>query len=240
MRRGYERSSRWALAPPAAGPRARRRHGRAQRLPLRGRAQGVLPAAGHRAAHRRDPGRAGHLVPGHAAEARRRSSASCRTIPAVDNVIGFTGGGWRRRHREHRAHVHRAQAARGARRLGADQVIARLRGRARRVPGAPTFLQAVQDLRVGGRAEQRAVPVHAPGRKRRGARRLGAARRCSACATLPQLVDVSSDQQDTGLPGLAGDRPRHRRRGSASRRSSSTTRSTTPSASARSRPCTRR
>ena len=40
-----------------------------QRLSLRHRAEGLLPAAGHRPADRRHPGRPEHLVPAHAAEA---------------------------------------------------------------------------------------------------------------------------------------------------------------------------
>ena len=44
------------------------------------RAQGVLPPAGHRAPHRRHPGRAGHLVSVHAAEADARWSGSSPTI----------------------------------------------------------------------------------------------------------------------------------------------------------------
>ena len=38
-----------------------------------------------------------------------------------------------------------------ARRLSSDQVIARLRPRLNEVAGARLFLQAVQDIRVGGR-----------------------------------------------------------------------------------------
>ena len=55
--------------------------------------EGLLPAAGHRPADRRHPGRPEHLVPGDAAEAARSSSTSCSDDPAVDSVVGFTGGG---------------------------------------------------------------------------------------------------------------------------------------------------
>ena len=37
------------------------------------------------------------------------------------------------------------------RKVSADQVIARLRPQFAKVPGASCFLQAVQDLRIGGR-----------------------------------------------------------------------------------------
>ena len=59
----------------------------------------------------------------HRAERSRRST----------NVVGFTGGG--RRASATPAHVRRAEAARRSARLSADQVIARLRGRARRGAG---------------------------------------------------------------------------------------------------------
>src|SRR5437867_10525468 len=72
--------------------------------------------------------------------------------PAVDNVIGFTGGGGGGGATVNTARMFVALKPREERGLGADQVIARLRGTLAAVPGAPTFLQAVQDLRVGGRA----------------------------------------------------------------------------------------
>ena len=53
----------------------------------------------------------------------------------------------------------------GERKLSADQVIARLRKETAHIPGATLYLQAVQDLRIGGRVEQRAVSVHAAGRR---------------------------------------------------------------------------
>ena len=40
-------------------------------------------------------------------------------------------------------------------------MIARLRRKLAGMPGATLFLQSPQDLRVGGRKGQRAVPVHA-------------------------------------------------------------------------------
>src|SRR5436309_7663247 len=38
------------------------------------------------------------------------------------------------------------------RKVSADQIIGRLRGKLAHVPGANLFLQSVQDLRIGGRA----------------------------------------------------------------------------------------
>ena len=49
-------------------------------------------------------------------------------------------------------HVYRPEAPPGAARLTTDEVIARLRPKLAKIPGAPTYLQAIQDLRIGGRA----------------------------------------------------------------------------------------
>ena len=54
-------------------------------------------------------------------------------------------------------------------------MINRLRPKLARVPGATLFLQAAQDVQIGGRAGQRAIPVHAAGRQPEGPARLGAA-----------------------------------------------------------------
>ena len=51
----------------------------------------------------------------------------------------------------------------------ADQIIARLRPQLAKVEGAALFLQAAQDIRVGGRVVAHAVPVHAAGRRSRRA-----------------------------------------------------------------------
>jgi multidrug efflux pump len=121
-----------------------------------------------------------------------------KSDPAVDNVLGFTGGsGGGSSATTNTARMFIALKPLGERKLSADQVIARLRGRLARVPGAPTFLQAYQDLRVGGQASAAQYQYTLQGDNvdeldtwgRRVAQRL---------QTLPQLVDVNSDQQDQG------------------------------------------
>ena len=66
--------------------------------------------------------------------------------PDVDSVVGFTGGG-----QVNSGNVFVALKPVKERKLTSDQVIARLRGRLAKVPGARLFLQASQDVRVGGR-----------------------------------------------------------------------------------------
>jgi multidrug efflux pump len=66
--------------------------------------------------------------------------------PAVASVFGFTGG-----RSLNSANVYVALKPLAQRKLTADQVVARLRPKLNRVSGARLFLQAVQDIRIGGR-----------------------------------------------------------------------------------------
>ena len=66
--------------------------------------------------------------------------------PAIDNIVGFTGGGT-----TNTARSFIALKPLKERKIGADEVITRLRGKLSRVPGATLFLQSAQDVRVGGR-----------------------------------------------------------------------------------------
>ena len=118
--------------------------------------------------------------------------------PAVDNVIGFTGGGGGGGGATvNTARMFVALKPQEQRGLTADQVIARLRGQLARVPGAPTFLQAVQDLRVGGRASNAQYQYTLQGDDA-GELEQWAPRVAARLRTLPQLVDFNSDQQDKG------------------------------------------
>jgi multidrug efflux pump len=66
--------------------------------------------------------------------------------PAVSSVIGFTGT-----RALNTANVYVALKPLAARHLSADQVVQRLRPKLNRVTGARLFLQAAQDLHIGGR-----------------------------------------------------------------------------------------
>jgi multidrug efflux pump len=118
--------------------------------------------------------------------------------PAVDQVAGFTGGSGGGGAATNSGRMFIALKPLDQRNVTADQVIARLRGRLTSVPGAPTYLQAVQDVRVGGRIGSaqyqytlQAEDVHElSGWAPRVEQQLRA---------LPQLRDVNSDQQDKGL-----------------------------------------
>ena len=71
--------------------------------------------------------------------------------PAVDTVVGFTGGGSQGGGQTNSGFVFISLKPKAERKLSADQVIARLRPKLNQVAGARLFLQAVQDIRIGGR-----------------------------------------------------------------------------------------
>jgi multidrug efflux pump len=76
----------------------------------------------------------------------RQFVAIVRADPAVENVVGFTGG-----FQTNSGFLFATLKPLAERDASADQVIARLRTRIAQVPGATLFMQAVQDIRVGGR-----------------------------------------------------------------------------------------
>jgi len=121
-----------------------------------------------------------------------------RSDPAVENVIGFTGGGGGGSGTTtNTARLFIALKPLAARKLSADQVIGRLRGRLAGVVGAPSYLQAVQDLRVGGRASNAQYQFTLQGDSIQDLN-TWAPRIVQRLRGLPQVVDVSSDQQDRG------------------------------------------
>jgi multidrug efflux pump len=67
--------------------------------------------------------------------------------PAVDTVTSFTGGG----NGTSTARMFAQLKPLEERKIDADHVIARLRGKTAHIPGASLFLQSVQDVSVGGR-----------------------------------------------------------------------------------------
>ncbi len=78
-----------------------------------------------------------------------RLAAITKEDPGVDTVMIFTGGGGGTTTNTGRAFV--ALKPLAQRKATADQIINRLRPKLAVVPGATLFLQAVQDVRIGGR-----------------------------------------------------------------------------------------
>ncbi len=115
--------------------------------------------------------------------------------PAVANVVGFTGG---QAGAVNTGRMFVALKPLAERQISADQVIARLRGKAARVPGARLVMQANQDLRVGGRSSGAQYQFTLQGDDVRELNEW-APRVLSKMRALPGLTDVNSDQQDRGL-----------------------------------------
>ncbi len=129
-----------------------------------------------------------------------------RKDPEVDYVTGFTGGGGGGGSTTNTARMFIALKPFDKRKATASQVIARLRKKLVGVPGAPTFLQPVQDLRVGGRISTALYQYTLQGENFAEVNQW-AERMVRQMRQTRQLVDVSSDQQNMGLQAsLAIDR----------------------------------
>ncbi|HWB52326.1 MAG TPA: efflux RND transporter permease subunit [Stellaceae bacterium] len=122
--------------------------------------------------------------------------------PAVENVVGFTGGS-----QTNSGFVFIALKPLAERRLSVDQVIARLRPKLNQVAGGRLFLQAVQDIRVGGRASNAQYQYSLQGDSLQELHEW-APKIAAELEKIPELADVNSDQQNHGLEtDLVIDRP---------------------------------
>ena len=83
----------------------------------------------------------------------------------------------------------------------ADQVIGRLRPQLSGIPGATTFLQSVQDIRMGARTAN-AQYQYTLQSENLGDLLAWAPRLVQKLRTVPQVLDVNSDQQTRGLQQL--------------------------------------
>ena len=118
-----------------------------------------------------------------------------RSDPAVDTVVAFTGGN---QGSTNAARMFMALKPIDERKLTAAEVMARLRPKLTTVPGASLYLQAVQDIRVGGRLSNALFQFTLQGDDLRELNRW-APRVQRKLQELPSLVDVSSDAQNRGL-----------------------------------------
>ena len=112
--------------------------------------------------------------------------------PAVNNVVGFTGGG-----QVNSGFMFVALKATPERKDSVDQVMARLRRKLGHEPGANLFLQPVQDIRVGGRSSS-ALYQYTLQADYINDLRAWEPRIRRALSNLPQLTDVNTDEQDKG------------------------------------------
>ena len=102
--------------------------------------------------------------------------------PGVMTVNGFTGGGsggGGSANTINQARMFVALKPLAERKITVDYIMQRLRPKLAKIPGATLYLQASQDLRVGGQQQRRALSIHHAGRQSAGPDRLRA-RRCSS------------------------------------------------------------
>jgi multidrug efflux pump len=111
----------------------------------------------------------------------------------VDTVVGFTGGG-----QVNSGNMFIALKPVSERSDNADAVIARLRKKLAHEPGASLFLQAAQDIRVGGRASQ-AQYQYTLQADDIATLNEWAPKIQAALAKSPVLADVNTDQDGKGL-----------------------------------------
>ncbi len=118
--------------------------------------------------------------------------------PAVDTVTLFTGGGGGRGTTANTGRGFISLKLREERKIAADDVITRLRPKLAQVPGATLYLQAVQDVRLGGRISnaQYQFTLQSDNLEELNT---WAPRLVRAMREMPELRDVSSDQQNRGL-----------------------------------------
>ena len=121
-----------------------------------------------------------------------------RSDPGVDSVSAFTGGGGGGGSTTNTGRMFIALKPFAERKATAGQVITRLRRKLVQVPGAPTYLQPVQDLRIGGMISNGLYQYTLQGDNLKELN-TWAPRMLQRMRTLPQLVDVNSNQQDKGL-----------------------------------------
>jgi multidrug efflux pump len=115
-----------------------------------------------------------------------------RADPAVENVSAFSGGGRGSQNSANFFVILKPLADRG---VSAEQVMGRLRGKLTRIEGVSLFLVAAQDLRVGGLRSSSQYQFTLTADSLRNLREWEPKVRF-AMRDLPQLVDVSTDQED--------------------------------------------
>ena len=132
----------------------------------------------------------------------RQFSDVVQKDPAIDTVTSFTGGGGG----TSTARMFAQLKPLDERKLGADQVIARIRRAASKIPGAALYMSSVQDLSIGGRfgGAQYQYTLQS---ENLADLETWAPKLQQAFAKIRLLRDINSDQQVRGLESsLAIDR----------------------------------
>ncbi|HTV80906.1 MAG TPA: efflux RND transporter permease subunit [Steroidobacteraceae bacterium] len=123
----------------------------------------------------------------------RQIEGVVKADPAVANVVGFTGGG-----ATNTGNVFTSLKPLAQRKVSAATVINRLRPKLNRLPVASVFMQAQQDLRIGGRSSNAMYQYTIQSDNVSDLTKWGSIL-VAAMKKLPGFQDVNSDQQNGGL-----------------------------------------
>jgi multidrug efflux pump len=124
----------------------------------------------------------------------QRIEAVIKKDPAIQNVMGFTGGGGA----TNTGFIFIALKPLSERKIDAPQIINRLRPQLNRLPVASIFLQAAQDLRIGGRNSSALYQYTIQSDNISDLANWGP-RVFAEMKHVPGLQDVNTDQQNGGL-----------------------------------------
>jgi multidrug efflux pump len=137
------------------------------------------------------------------ADSVRRLVGVIKSDPAVANVNAYTGGNGS----TNTGFIYIALKPLDERKVGAPEIINRLRPKLNRMPVASAFLQASQDLRIGGRSSNALYQYTIQSDNVQDLSKWGPVL-LSEMKKIPGLQDVNSDQQNGGLEEMITyDRP---------------------------------
>ncbi len=114
--------------------------------------------------------------------------------PAVQNVLAFVGGNAA----QNQGRMFVTLKPLAERKVSVDQVIARLRPKLSHIPGATLYFQGVQDLQIGGRQSSAQFQYTLSGENLNELYEW-APKLLQQLKKIPELKDVNSDQQVSGL-----------------------------------------
>jgi multidrug efflux pump len=134
-----------------------------------------------------------------------------RKDPGVQNAMAFTGGQGSTNH----GFTFIALKPLSERKDSAAQIIDRLRPKLAKIPGAATYLQAIQDIRIGGRSSSAQYQYTLQAESTADLQKYGP-QLLSALRKAPGVQDANTDQENDGLQALLTyDRPSAARLGIA-------------------------
>ncbi len=130
-------------------------------------------------------------------KAVRQAINIIKADPAVQNAMGFTGG----QGAPNGGFTYIALKPLNERNASAQQIIDRLRPKLARIPGAATYLQPIQDIRIGGRQANAQYQYTLQAETTEDLQKYGPLL-LTQMRHAPGFADVSTDQQNHGLQAL--------------------------------------